>query len=88
MLVPVGSRRSVSCSPGVEICTAFEIARGGSDASNAVALARVPFSILKFPEGSGEQEVTITVTEPSAGVFSATTLDTAWIAILGVFPLG
>jgi len=72
--------------------TQFDIARGGTDASNAVPLARVVFRILKYPVGSGQdmgaqQHVTITVTESSSGVFAATTPDTAWIEIVSITPL-
>jgi hypothetical protein len=66
----------------------FDVRRG-ADQSNAVKLARITFRVLKYPEGnsSNGQDVTITVTEPSAGVFAATTLDTPWIEIVSVTPL-
>jgi len=66
----------------------FDVRRG-ADQSTAVKLARITFRVLKYPEGnsSNGQHVTITVTEPSAGVFAATTLDTPWIEIVSVTPL-
>jgi hypothetical protein len=72
--------------PGVYF---FDIARGGTNASNAVALGRVSLRVLKYPAGdsSNRQDVTVTVTEPSAGVFSATTPDTSWIEIVSVTQL-
>ena len=66
----------------------FDVRRG-ADQSNAVKLARITFRVLKYPESnsSNGQDVTIALTEPSAGVFAATTLDTAWIEIVSVTPL-
>ena len=66
----------------------FDVRRG-ADQSTAVKLARITFRALKYPEGnsSNGQDVTITVTEPSAGVFSATTPDTSWIEIVSVTQL-
>jgi hypothetical protein len=92
-LVPVGSNnQELAYFKDSGASTQFDIARGGTDASNAVRLARVVFRILKYPTGSSQemgaqQHVTITVTEPSASVFAATTLDTAWIEIVSVTPL-
>lgn len=92
-LVRIGSNNwEVAYSKGSGLPAHFDIARGGTDASNAVPLARVVFRILKYPVGSlqdvgAQQHVAITVTEPSAGVFAATTLDTSWIEIVSVTPL-
>jgi hypothetical protein len=92
-LVPVGSdNQTLAYFKNSGALAQFDIARGGTDASNAERLARVVFRILNYPTGSSQdlgaqQHVTITVTEPSAGVFAATTFDTSWIEIVSVTPL-
>ncbi len=91
-LVRIGSNIELAYGKDSGLATELDIARGGTDASNAVRLARVVFRILKYPTGSSQemgawQHVTITVAEPSASVFAATTLDTAWIEIVSVTPL-
>lgn len=63
----------------------FDVAR------RDVALARVSYRVLKFPERIKDklvsQEVKIVVTQPSPGIFSAATVDTLWIEVLGTTPL-
>ena len=68
----------------------FEIARGGTTTLEAVPLVRVSFRLLKYQPMDATtttKHVTVTITEPRAGAFEATTLDTEWIEILSVVPL-
>ena len=68
----------------------FEIARGGNNTLEAVPLVRVSFRLLKYQPMDAtttQKHVTVTITEPRAGVFEATTVDTEWIEILSVVPL-
>jgi hypothetical protein len=48
--------------------------------------ARVFYRVLRFPATSadGPGDLTITVTEPSTGVFDASTSDTLWIRVLSI----
>lgn len=77
--------RTISDTNPLQRTYTFDIAR------RDVALARVSYRVLKFPNRIKDelvsQEVKIIVTEPSPDTFSAATVDTLWIRVLGTTAL-
>jgi hypothetical protein len=58
--------------------SSFDITRGER------FIARVTFSVLRYPADGEIQDTTIVITEESRDVFAASTVDTEWIAIVAV----
>lgn len=47
---------------------------------------RITYRVLRYPDENEKVDTVIVVSEPSAGVFDASTPNTAWIEILSVGP--
>jgi hypothetical protein len=77
--------RGISDMSPLERTYTFDVAPAG------VALARVSYRVLKFPKRIKDQlvsqEVKMVVKQPSPGIFSAATVDTLWIQVLGTTAL-
>lgn len=76
-----GSHRSYDSEAQTQTPLSFDITR------DMRPTVRVMYRVRQFPQRGVTHDVTIVMSEPSAGAFAATTSDTAWIEVLSVQPL-